>query len=58
MTKVRTCNGKRRYRSHQEAIQSLHHIKNTSKRDRQPVRAYECPRCHGWHLTSLEEHRG
>ena len=52
------CGGKRRFRSHQEAVRSLHRIANRSTRDRQPVRTYECPKCKGWHLTSQAQGRG
>ncbi len=46
------CNGKRRFRDHDEAMQALRHITRHSDRNRLPVRAYECGKCQGWHLTS------
>lgn len=47
---VRTC-GKRRFRDHSEAVSALQRI-DAREGELAPVRAYECDRCHGWHLTS------
>lgn len=48
----RACKGKRRYRDRQEANRALHLLANTSARETVPERAYDCPRCHGVHVTS------
>lgn len=46
------CN-KRRFRDKKEAVASLHFIDRISPEDHhRPVRAYCCPKCKGWHLTS------
>lgn len=49
----RMCAKKRRYATRMLATFVL--------RDRQPkeqakLQVYECPECHGWHLTRLEQH--
>ncbi|MFJ6239814.1 hypothetical protein ACIQH0_37810 [Streptomyces griseus] len=47
---MNTClTGKRRYRNRLDARIAL---ANTRRRDRGEKRAYQCPGCHGWHLTS------
>jgi hypothetical protein len=51
-----TCRGKRRYRDHQEATRALHHFAVNGTRDVKPVRAYQCPTCNGWHITSRAEY--
>lgn len=54
MTKyVRRC-GKRGYRDNIAALMALADIRHddSSRRVKQEVRAYHCPRCHRWHLTS------
>lgn len=44
---------KRRYRDHLAAKLALAHIQtNDARRPKAPVRAYACPGCAGWHLTS------
>lgn len=52
----RTCRGKVRFRDHTEAVRSLHMIASRGERSGRngviPVRAYECPRCGGFHVTS------
>jgi hypothetical protein len=46
------CN-KRTYPTRKAAMDSI--VKPTSKPKRPvPIRAYECPECSGWHLTSKE----
>lgn len=58
MTRKRewSCRDKVRFRDHDEAIRSLHRIVSQGeKRDKQPCRAYECPTCGGFHLTSKKE---
>lgn len=52
-TKSRKC-GKRRYRSSIEAKIALAdiHMKDSSTRSKQEMRAYYCRACNGWHLTS------
>ncbi len=43
---------KRRYRDDIAAKLDLARIANVSKSAKSPQRAYLCPACHGWHLTS------
>lgn len=45
--------GKRRFRDHPSAVAALRRT-GSSSREVRPVRAYECDRCQGWHLTSWE----
>lgn len=58
VTRTRSCNGKRRFHDKVEATAALHVLQNKSTRQVQPTRAYECPKCKGWHLTSQKENRG
>lgn len=44
--------GKRRFRDRQSAAAAITYTKQRSTREVVPVRCYECPQCHGWHLTS------
>ena len=44
--------GKTRFRDHTSATTALALSAERSTRDVQPKRAYECPLCNGWHLTS------
>lgn len=45
------CN-KRTFPTKKTAMDSI--IKPTSKNQKKaPIRAYECPKCSGWHLTSM-----
>lgn len=59
-TKTKSC-GKTRYRDNTEAITALHKIQSRSithpdsSRTVQPVRAYWCHLCLGWHLTSKHD---
>jgi len=46
--------GKVRFRDRQSAAEALHRSK-VSTRQVVPVRCYECPLCHGFHLTSRNE---
>ncbi|WP_186343712.1 hypothetical protein [Streptomyces sp. CFMR 7] len=47
---MKTClTGKRRYRNRLDARIAL---ANTRRRDHGEKRVYQCPGCHGWHLTS------
>lgn len=49
---MKTC-GKTRYQSGALAEWALQLIrKRGAPREKKPVRAYLCPRCKGWHLTS------
>ena len=48
MTGCRT--GKQRYRDRIAALLALTELPDTPKRREQ--RAYRCPHCRGWHLTS------
>lgn len=50
--RTHTCNGKRRFRDDVEAKRVLRSMRTHSTRTRIPVRAYECPICRGFHLTS------
>lgn len=48
----RSC-GKTRFTSRGAAERALDGIRRRGeKRDKKPQRAYACPRCNGWHLTS------
>lgn len=51
-----TCS-KRRYRTRVDALLHLAKIEGNVRRHGQsnkaPVRAYRCPNCRGWHLTSM-----
>lgn len=55
--------GKRRYRSHSDAVQSLHHAQGLRRHAEDAggvcglriIRAYECHFCSGWHTTSQEQ---
>lgn len=44
--------GKVRFRDHLSAVQAATNIAVVSTRETVPVRAYRCPHCKGWHLTS------
>jgi hypothetical protein len=44
--------GKVGYSSHRRAMMAVARLVATSRRDRVPERAYHCPRCGRWHLTS------
>lgn len=46
---------KRRYQTEGHASLVLDNIGMTSGTHRKPVRAYPCPYCTGWHLTSREK---
>ena len=35
-----------------EATMAMLRIQGTSTHDVVPIRVYQCPDCHGWHLTS------
>ena len=49
----RACqSGKVRYPDHHAAVAALHTIASRSTREVKASRAYECPTCKGWHLTS------
>lgn len=52
MKRSHTCGGKRRFHDQAEAVRALHTLTSRSTRTTIPSRAYECPRCKGWHLTS------
>lgn len=51
--------GKTRFRDHEAAVDALHRAAAARVRaaadgvstTRREVGSYECPRCHGWHLT-------
>lgn len=46
-----SCPEKIRYR---DRIAALIALASTRRADRDESRAYRCPICHGWHLTSQE----
>lgn len=46
--------GKRRYRDRVGALFAL----SQHQGDRAPLRAYVCPHCHAWHLTSQTKREG
>ena len=48
-----TCT-KRRYRTRVDALIALAAIqgRDDARRSKTESRAYRCPTCHGWHLTS------
>lgn len=48
------CRTKRRYRSWNEAQDALTQIRRKDRKQK-PVRVYDCPQCHGYHLTSKPE---
>jgi uncharacterized protein (DUF3820 family) len=41
------------YITEKEAKKVLAEIRKVDQRHKKPVRAYECDKCGGWHLTSL-----
>ena len=45
--------GKVRYPGRERALHALHRIQNGDTRQKTPCRVYECPMCHGWHLTAV-----
>lgn len=48
---------KRRYRSRVDALIAMSSIqgRDNSTRSKSERRAYKCPQCRGWHLTSKGE---
>lgn len=48
------CHGKRRYATGAKARASVTTIRRRGRGspEPKPARAYPCPDCHGWHLTS------
>lgn len=44
--------GKRRFRDRVAALLALAEIARADGERREEVRAYRCPECRGWHLTS------
>lgn len=58
--KQRGCpSGKVRYRDRLGALLALSKIgrKDSPRRPKSEGRAYQCPRCKGWHLTSTDRRR-
>lgn len=49
------CEGKVRYRNLLDAKIALMRIDRGSNDQERSY--YECPRCHGWHLTKMESQR-
>lgn len=43
---------KKTFATKKDAQNSLKTIRST-KTEKKPIRAYECPKCSGWHLTSM-----
>lgn len=57
MKRTATCpTGKWRYRDRIAALLALAGIDNTNPKRREQ-RAYRCPNCRGWHLTSKPKGR-
>lgn len=48
----RTCRGKTRYRDRDEALGAMRAVNQSARLMKELKRAYECPTCNGWHLTS------
>lgn len=46
--------GKRRHRSQMSAIAAAIRL----SRNNVPLRVYQCPACHGWHLTKKPTWKG
>lgn len=54
--KARFCDDPRhkvRFRTHEDASRALASLRRVTQDEPIPVRAYKCPTCGGWHLTSL-----
>lgn len=45
--------GKTTYINGKDARRVLEYIKGIEQEHKKPVRAYECDKCGGWHLTSI-----
>lgn len=54
MTEKHRCR-KKRFRDHDQATQALRRINGNPSlnKPKHPQRAYQCPQCQGWHLTSM-----
>lgn len=48
------CKEKVRYRDRIAALMSLATLRRQDKAGHAETRAYRCPHCHGWHLTSQD----
>ena len=48
------CLKKHRYRDKKQAIAAIRGFEKHSTRDIKPTRAYKCPVCNGYHITSVE----
>jgi hypothetical protein len=46
------CRNKRRYKDKDLAAKAVKRWQKYSTREKVPCRAYECPFCFGWHLSS------
>jgi hypothetical protein len=61
MPRAKTCRGKTRFRDRDEAVRSIraiaHHGRHQGRDGKRPTRAYLCPVCKGWHLTSQDPRR-
>jgi hypothetical protein len=44
---------KKTFPTKKDAQQSLKKIRSAGGNHEKPMRAYECPKCSGWHLTSM-----
>lgn len=57
VAKTKRCDrtGKVAYRDEHSGNRAIQNISNISKRDLVPIRAYLCPFCKHWHLTSRGE---
>ena len=45
-----------RYDTEESCLKAIKKISNIEERRKMPVRAYECPFCNGYHMTSQKSH--
>ena len=45
--------GKMSFLSEKDAKFKINKIRDVEQEDKKPIRAYECEKCGGWHLTSI-----
>lgn len=50
-----TCGGKRRFDSPDAAVKTIERRLASGNNPPAGLRSYHCPRCKGWHLTSMLE---
>lgn len=51
------CGGKARYESKAQAEKAMSLLRDMRGPGKRESRAYRCPKCHGWHLTSKGRRR-